>query len=71
LEPRRAEDQSNNLWTVFNTVQENLVRGGLSDSRRDRRGKLRTMRSLKGIDSRVFLNKALWSLAEALICKRN
>jgi hypothetical protein len=71
LVPRRAEDQSNNLWTVFNTVQENLVRGGISNSRRDRRGKLRTMRSLIGIDSRVSLNKALWSLAETLIIHRN
>lgn len=71
LTTRRVEDQANNLWTVFNTVQENLVRGGISDSRRDRRGKLRTMRSLRGIDSRVFLNKALWSLAETLVTNRN
>lgn len=35
---RRAEDQSADLWTTFNRVQEHLVRGGL-------RGKLRTGRN--------------------------
>ena len=65
LTVRRLEDQSTDLWTVYNRIQENLERGGLSDNRRDRRGHLRTMRSLRGIDSRVSLNQALWNLAEA------
>lgn len=30
LEPRRAVDNSPDLWSTFNRVQENLVRGGLS-----------------------------------------
>ena len=64
LNPRRAEDQANDLWTTFNRVQENLVRGGLSDSKRNRRGGLRTMRGLRGIDSKLILNKELWALAE-------
>ena len=64
LTPRRPEDQANDLFTMLNRVQENLVRGGLSDSRRDRAGKLRSVRSLRGIDSKVSLNKGLWTLAE-------
>ena len=64
LTPRRIEDQGTNLWTVFNCVQENLVRGGLSDGGHDRVGRLRTMRALRGIDSRIILNKGLWDLAE-------
>jgi hypothetical protein len=47
-------------------VQENLVQGGLSDSHRDRRGRLRSVRALRGIDSKVSLNKGLWGLAERL-----
>ena len=47
-------------------VQESLLRGGLSDDRRDRRGKLRSVRPLRGIDSKVSVNKGLWSLAERL-----
>ncbi len=64
LTPRRPEDQANDLWTTFNRIQENLVRGGLSDNRRDRAGRLRTLRSLRGIDSKITLNKELWKLAE-------
>jgi hypothetical protein len=40
------------------------VRGGLSDGRRNRIGRLRTLRALSGIDSKIGLNKGLWSLAE-------
>jgi hypothetical protein len=64
LTPRRVEDQPNDLWTAFNRAQEHLVNGGISDSRRDRGGRLRTMRSLRGIDSKVSLNQRLWKLAE-------
>jgi hypothetical protein len=64
LTPRRVEDQASDLWTTFNRVQENLVRGGLSDVKRNRLGRLRTLRSLRGIDSKIMLNKGLWTLAE-------
>lgn len=71
LTARRPEDQPNDLWTVFNRVSENLVRGGLSDSRRDRRGRVRVVRSLRGIDSKVNLSKDLWHLAEQVASMRN
>jgi hypothetical protein len=64
LTPRRVEDQGRDLWTAFNCVQENLVRGGMSDGRVNRLGRLRTVRSLRGIDSKITLNKGLWTLAE-------
>jgi hypothetical protein len=64
LKARRAEDERTDLWTTLNRLQENLVRGGVSDFHRDRRGKLRSVRALRGIDSRVSLNKGLWGLAE-------
>jgi hypothetical protein len=38
----------------------------VSDWHRDRRGKLRSVRPLRGIDSKVSLNKRLWGLAEQL-----
>ncbi len=63
---RRPEDESVDLWTTMNRVQENLIRGGVSDFHRDRRGKLRSVRALRGIDSKVSLNKGLWGLAERL-----
>jgi len=66
LKARRSEDEGMDLWTTMNRIQENLVQGGLSDFHRDRRGRLRSVRALKGIDSKVSLNKGLWGLAERL-----
>jgi hypothetical protein len=66
LKSRRSEDEGTDLWTTMNRVQENLVQGGLSDFHRDRRGRLRSVRALRGIDSKVSLNKGLWGLAEQL-----
>jgi hypothetical protein len=66
LKARRMEDEGTDLWTTMNRVQENLVQGGLSDFHRDRRGRMRSVRALRGIDSKVSLNKGLWGLAERL-----
>ena len=66
LKARRPEDEGRDLWKVTNCVQESLERGGVSDWHKDRRGKLRSVRPLRGIDSKVSLNKGLWGLAERL-----
>ena len=66
LKARRPEDEGTDLWRSTNRVGENLERGGVSDWHRDRRGKLRSVRALRGIDSKVRLNKALWGAAERL-----
>lgn len=64
LVARRPEDEGDSLWAALNCCQENLVRGGVSDGRLDRRGRLRSVRALRGIDSKVSLNQGLWRLAE-------
>ena len=66
LKARRPEDEGIDLWRTTNRLAENLERGGVSDFHRDRRGKLRSVRALRGIDSKVSLNKGLWGLAEQL-----
>lgn len=66
LKARRPEDEGTDLWRTTNRVQENLIHGGVSDFHRDRRGRLRSVRALRGIDSKVTLNKGLWSFAERL-----
>ena len=63
---REKHDRHMDVWTTMNRVQENLIRGGVSDWHRDRRGKLRSVRALRGIDSKVGLNKGLWGLAERI-----
>ncbi|MEX3920517.1 DUF932 domain-containing protein [Paraburkholderia sp. BR10872] len=64
LAPRRFEDRRDDLWTVFNRVQENLTRGGLHG--RSRCGRSMSTRPITGIDQNVKLNRALWMLADAM-----
>ena len=67
LQVRRPEDAGAVLWNSTNRVQETLIRGGVSDHHRDQRGKVRSVRALRGIDSKVDLNKGLWRLAEQIL----
>lgn len=64
LRPKRMEDRSDDLWTTFNRVQENLIRGGLRG--RSATGQVSTTREVKGIDQNIKLNRALWVLAEEM-----
>lgn len=64
LTPRRYEDRQDDLWSVFNRCQENLLKGGLPG--RTARGKRSHTRAVKGIDGDVKLNRALWVMAEEL-----
>lgn len=72
LTPRRMEDDKNDLWTVFNRVQENAIKGGLRGVTRNARGRLRrtSTREVKGIDGNVNLNKALWLVAQHIADNR-
>lgn len=68
LHPRRFEDRQDDLWTVYNRVQENLNKGGLYGMKRDKNNRLRnlTTRPVRGIDQNIALNRALWTLAEGM-----
>jgi hypothetical protein len=66
LAPRRSEDRATDLWTTFNVVQENLVRGGQKGSERNANGARKSVREIKGIDGNVALNRALWALTERM-----
>jgi hypothetical protein len=64
LRSRRFEDQRSDLWTTFNRVQENLLRGGLIG--RSASGRRSTTRAVGGVNENVKLNRALWSLADGM-----
>jgi hypothetical protein len=67
LKARRYDDNGSDLWSTFNRIQENTVRGGVKGFVREGfRLQRRTVREVKGIDQNVDLNKALWSLAEKM-----
>ncbi len=65
---RRMDDKAGDLWTTFNRVQENVVRGGLRGVTLDANGRRqhRATRAVTGIDQDVKLNRALWTLAEEM-----
>lgn len=62
--PRRMADTAPDLWTTFNRVQENVIRGGLRG--RNANGGRMSTRAVTGIDQGVKLNRALWTLAEEM-----
>ena len=64
LRPRRMPDAAPDLWTTFNRLQENLVRGGLPA--RTTTGKRTRTREVQGIDQNLKLNRALWVLADEM-----
>jgi hypothetical protein len=63
-EPRRIEDAGFSLWTTFQRVQENALRGGLLG--RTAQGRRMHTREVASIDRGVGLNRALWVLAEEM-----
>jgi hypothetical protein len=60
----RWQDQKNNLWTVYNRVQENMMKGGVAG--RSATGRRTTTRAVGGVTENVKLNKALWTLADTM-----
>jgi hypothetical protein len=68
LEVRREGDRGTDLWTVFNRVQENVIRGGLENYGYNAANQYRRAhtRQVKGIDQSTALNRALWTLGEKM-----
>ncbi len=68
LEERRYDDKGHDLWTSYNVIQENIVRGGLKGTTRGSNGRMRrtTTRPVKALDRNIKLNQALWFLTEKM-----
>jgi hypothetical protein len=62
LLPRRLEDTRKDLFTTWNVLQENLIRGGIPATRAD--GKLRITPALARIIESNRVNAELWDLME-------
>ena len=61
---RRSADTGNDLWTTYNRVQENIIRGGLRGVAAD--GSRRKTRGVNSINEDTRINRALWQLAESM-----
>jgi hypothetical protein len=64
IEARRPEDTGPSLWSTFQRVQENVIRGGQPG--RSAQGRRLQTRPVGSIDRGVGLNRALWMLAEEM-----
>lgn len=69
LSARRQIDEGEDLWTTFNRVQENILRGGQRG--RSANGRRVKTRPVTSIDNNIRLNKALWVLANEMAALKN
>ena len=60
LKPTRVEDEGNDLWSVFNVVQEKIISG---DFEYAAAGKIRKAREIKNFKQDQKINKDLFELA--------
>jgi len=65
LEINRDEDRGNDLWVVFNRIQENIMGGKFQYS--TLRGKVRQSRKIKNFKQDIDMNKKLFSKALELV----
>ena len=57
LNRQRQEDKTQDLWTVFNVVQENIINPNFSSPYSKRR-----VKKVTGINNQIKINKELWML---------
>lgn len=69
LRVRRFDDRKDDLWTTFNRVQENVMKGGLPG--RTTTNRRTSTREVQGVNENVRLNRALWTLADQFAKLKN
>jgi len=65
LEPKRSEDKGEDLWTVFNVIQEKIINGDFHAALKG--AKVRKVRKIKSFEKDIQVNKDLFKLATSLI----
>jgi hypothetical protein len=65
LEPKRSEDKGEDLWTVFNVIQEKIINGDFHAALKGAR--VRKVRKIKSFEKDIQVNKDLFKLATSLI----
>jgi hypothetical protein len=65
LVAKRKEDTGDNLWTVFNVIQEKIIRGEFHAALKG--AKVRKVRKIKSFEKDLEVNKQLFKLATSLI----
>lgn len=65
LIPHRAEDEKDDLYTTFNTIQEHLIRGNVSGINTETNRRF-TSKEIKSISTDTDINKRLWNMVESI-----
>jgi len=65
LEPKRDADKGNDLWRVFNVVQEKITQGDFHAALTG--AKVRKVRKIKSFEKDMKVNKELFKLATSLV----
>ena len=65
IQARRDEDKENTLWNTYNSIQENLIKGGLIGTTST--NKKRKMRGITNIDKNIKINQILWEEASKFL----
>lgn len=65
LEPKRREDKGDDLWRVFNVIQEKITQGDFHAALTG--AKVRKVRKIKSFEKDLKVNKELFKLATSLI----
>lgn len=65
LDPKRDADKGNDLWKVFNVVQEKITQGEFHAALKG--AKVRKVRKIKSFEKDIKVNQELFKLATALV----
>ena len=65
LDPKRKEDEGDDLWRVFNVIQEKITQGDFHAALTG--AKVRKVRKIKSFEKDMKVNKELFKLATALV----
>ena len=65
LVPHRVEDEHDDLYSVLNVIQENMLRGNISGTNKET-GRRFTSREITSISKDVDVNQGLWNIAERI-----
>lgn len=70
LRPRRFDDQAKDAYTVFNRLQEKLIRGGLSycqERETDKQLVWKNTRAVSSVSQSTKLNREFWNEFETVV----
>ena len=65
LIPHRMQDYKDDLYTVLNVIQENLIRGNVQGINKDTKRRF-TSKEITSISKDTQVNKGLWDIAEKI-----